>query len=375
MITYLNRVHFADGVLGAALAGELAGFGARRPFVATDPGIAAAGLLHRLTAALPKDVRPTFYDRTPANPTEAAVKEATRLFTEAGCDCLIGFGGGSPIDLAKAVGLSASHDGPLSGYMAVEGGVARIRDTMPPLIAIPTTAGTGSEVGRGAIIVLEDGRKLALVSPHLIPEAAICDPELTLGLPPALTAGTGMDAVTHCIETFIATAFNPTADAIAMDGLRRAAGAIETAVSNGGNLDARREMMIAAMHGALAFQKGLGGVHAMSHALGGLPGHALHHGTLNAVLLPFVLAFNQPVAGHRYGAVAEAMGIGGAADLPAGIEALTARLGLPTRLGQMGVDEAAIQAAAPLAEKDHTNATNPREAGAADYLAIMREAL
>lgn len=375
MITYLNRVHFADGVLDTALAAELTEYGASRPFVVTDAGIVAAGLLDRLTAALPEGAHPTIFSETPSNPTEKAVKQAAHAFTEAGCDSLIGFGGGSAIDLAKAVGLLATHDGPLSQYAAVEGGIPRIHGTMPPLIAIPTTAGTGTEVGRGAIIVLHDGRKLGFISPHLIPEAAICDPTLTLGLPPGLTAGTGMDALTHCVETYIATAYNPTADAIAIDGLRRAGGNLETAVTDGANLDARREMMVAAMHGALAFQKGLGGVHAMSHALGGLPGYALHHGTLNAVLLPFVLAFNERVVGHRYAALNDAMGLAEKADLPAAIEALTGRIGLPTRLSAMGVDEAAIEAAAPLAEKDHTNATNPRKATAADYLALMREAL
>ncbi|MEM1401427.1 MAG: iron-containing alcohol dehydrogenase, partial [Pseudomonadota bacterium] len=277
--------------------------------------------------------------------------------------------------LAKAVGLRVSHDGPLAGFAAVEGGVGRIKPVMPPMIAIPTTAGTGSEVGRGAIIVLRDGRKLGFISPYLIPEAAICDPVLTLGLPPRLTAGTGMDALTHCVETYIATADNPTADAIAIDGLRRASAHLEMATEDGTNRTARREMMVAAMHGALAFQKGLGGVHAMSHALGGLAGYHLHHGTLNAVLLPFVLQFNAPVVGHRYDDLRAAMGLSEAADLPMAIEKLTERLGLPMRLGEMGVDHAAIEAAAPLAEKDHTNATNPRKATASDYLAIMEEAL
>jgi alcohol dehydrogenase class IV len=253
--------------------------------------------------------------------------------------------------------------------------VARIRDVLPPLIAIPTTAGTGSEVGRGAIIVLEDGRKLGLISPYLIPKAAICDPTLTLGLPPRLTAGTGMDALTHCVETYIATAYNPPADGIAIDGLSRASANIERAVENGRDLDARREMMAAALNGALAFQKGLGGVHAISHALGGLPGYRLHHGTLNAVLLPHILDFNAPAVGHRYTALKRAMGLPEGADLSEAIVKLNARIGLPASLSEMGVDEAAIEKAAPLAEKDHTNGTNPRRAGADDYRRIMRAAL
>lgn len=375
MITYLNRVHLGEGILAEALAAELAKLSVARPFIVTDAGLVAAGLADRLQDALPDGVTATVFDRTPANPTEAAVHDACQTYAEAGSDGLIGFGGGSALDLAKAVGLMATHEGSLSQYTAVEGGMARIRPVMPPMIAIPTTAGTGSEVGRGAIIVLDDGRKLGFLSPYLIPEAAICDPVLTLGLPPGLTAGTGMDAVTHCVETYIATALNPTADAIAIDGLTRASANIERAVEQGSDLAARQEMMIAAMHGALAFQKGLGGVHAISHALGGLPGYALHHGTLNAVLLPFILEFNAQIVGNRYAELKQAMGLTEGDDLPAKIERLTERLGLPTRLGAMGVDRAAIEAAAPLAEKDHTNATNPRQASAEDYLAIMERAL
>lgn len=375
MITYLNRVHLGEGILAEALAKEVEGLGITRPFVVTDAGLVAAGLLDQLLAALPASSTATVFDKTPANPTEAAVRDACAVFAEAAADGLIGFGGGSALDLAKTVGLMATHDGALEHYAAVAGGMARIKPIMPPMIAIPTTAGTGSEVGRGSIIVLDDGRKLGFLSPHLIPEAAICDPALTLGLPAGLTAGTGMDAVTHCVETYIATALNPTADAIAIDGLTRASAHIDRAVEQGSDIAARQEMMIAAMHGALAFQKGLGGVHAMSHALGGLAGYSLHHGTLNAVLLPYILEFNAPVVGHRYGSLKRAMGLSEADDLPAKVERLTSRLGLPTRLGQMGVDKAAIEAAAPLAEKDHTNATNPRSATAADYLELMKRAL
>ena len=243
------------------------------------------------------------------------------------------------------------------------------------MIAIPTTAGTGSEVGRGAVITFNDGRKLGLLSPYLIPNVAICDPTLTLDLPPHLTAGTGMDALTHCIETYIATAYNPPADGIALDGMRRAAANIERAVGRGSDLRARREMMAAAMNGALAFQKGLGGVHAMSHGLGAQADYALHHGTLNAILLPHMLEFNAPAVSHRYNDLKEAMGMALTVDLPDAIAALASRLGLPGRLATLGVDDRAIDQAAPLAEKDHTNGTNPRRATASDYHQLMIAAL
>ena len=241
--------------------------------------------------------------------------------------------------------------------------------------AIPTTAGTGSEVGRGTVIVLEDGRKLALLSPHLIPKVAICDPELTLGLPPALTAGTGMDAIAHCIETFLAPSINPPAEAIALDGLVRGVRHIERAYEDGSDRTARWEMMMAAMEGAMAFQKGLGAVHAMSHPLGALPGRSLHHGTLNAVLLPAVLAFNAGHVGKKYERLRELMGLDPDEDLGAWIRGLNARMGLPESLGQMGVTQADIPILAEQAERDHCNATNPRPATAQDYVQLYGDAL
>ncbi len=375
LINYLTRIHFADGVLEDALQVEIEELGVTRPLLVTDQGLVKAGLVERLQSSLPPNVAPALFNQTPSNPTEKAVHLAAELYRAHDCDGLVGFGGGSSIDLAKAVGIAVSHDGPLAGYAAIEGGLARIKNKLPSLIAIPTTAGTGSEVGRGTIIVLNDGRKLGLLSPYLIPKVAICDPTLTLCLPPKLTAATGMDALTHCIETYIATAYNPPADGIALDGLKRAASHIERAVIKGSDLAARREMMAAAMNGALAFQKGLGGVHAMSHALGGLREFDLHHGTLNAVLLPHMLDFNGPAVGHRYGDLKQAMGMPASSDLSTMIAELSQRLGLPDRLASLGLNKNAIKQAAPLAEKDHTNGTNPRRASTADYQRLMEAAL
>jgi alcohol dehydrogenase class IV len=255
LITYLTRIQFDFGAL-KLLPDEFAALGVKRPLVVTDPGIRASGLLDRVTALLSPGT-PVF-DQTPANPTEAGVLAAFALYRSQECDGVVAVGGGSSMDLAKGVRILASHPLPFPQYALVEGGVARIKPTMPPLAAIPTTAGTGSEVGRGAVIIMKDGRKLGVVSPHLIPSVAICDPELTFGLPPALTAGTGMDAIAHCIETFLAPAANPPAEAIALDGLRRATRFLERAVAEGQDREARWNMMSAAMEGAMAFQKGLG---------------------------------------------------------------------------------------------------------------------
>src|SRR5260221_4368805 len=287
LITYLTRIQFDFGAL-KLLPDELAQIGIMRPLIVSDKGVVAAGLVERVRAMLPAEMSAPVYDGTPENPTEHAVLEALRLFREHGCDGLIGLGGGSPLDLAKAVRLLATHPGPLAQYAMVEGGVGRIRPSVAPMIAIPTTAGTGSEVGRGALVTLADGPKLGLVSPRLIPDVAICDPELTLGLPRGVTAGTGMDAIAHCIETVCSPVVNPPAEAIALDGLARASRNIERVCADGGDRAARWEMMMAAMEGAMAFQKGLGAVHAMSHPLGSLQAPRLHHGTLNAIVLPAV---------------------------------------------------------------------------------------
>jgi hypothetical protein len=368
-ISYLTTVQFDFGAI-RTLGSELKRLGLERPLVVTDAGIEASGLLHRLRAELRPPLAYAIFAQTPANPTEASVRAALQRYREAGADGLIGFGGGSSVDLAKAVALAATHPAPFAQYAAVAGGAAKITAAIAPVIAIPTTAGTGSEVGRGAIIVLDDGRKLGFISPHMLPKLAICDPELTLGLPPGLTAATGMDALAHCIETFLAPAVNPPAEAIALDGLARGAAHIERATANGADREARWQMMMSAMEGAMAFQKGLGAVHSLSHPLGALP-QKLHHGTLNAVLLPEVIRFNASHVGDKLARVAAAMRLEEGADVAGAIRALNARLGLPGGLGEMGLPREELPAIAEAATKDHCHATNPRPASAADYLAIL----
>jgi 4-hydroxybutyrate dehydrogenase len=368
LIQYLTRIQFDFGAL-ELLPAELALLGVKRPFLVTDPGLSASNLFGRVVEKLPAGH--TIYDQTPANPTERAVLAALKLYREGDCDGLVALGGGSAMDLAKGVRLLATHAEPLVQYAFVENGAAKIKPTMPAMVAIPTTAGTGSEVGRGAVIIMRDGRKLGIGSPHLIPSLALCDPELTLGLPPGLTAGTGMDAIAHCIETFIAPAINPPAEAIALDGLRRATSHIERAVADGHDREARWNMMMAAMEGAMAFQKGLGAVHALSHPLGSLEDLKLHHGTLNAIFLPPVLRFNRPSIGDKWERLAAAMGLPSGADVADAVAALNARLGLPTTLRAMGVPEQVMPAMAEAATYDHCNPTNPRAAAKDDYLAML----
>ena len=368
LIYYITQVQFDFGAIALARS-ECERAGIRRPLVCTDRGVVAAGLLERLRSAL-GDLPVAVFDETPSNPTEAAVMKAVAAYRAHDADGLVALGGGSPIDLAKGVAIMATHPGMLADYATILGGSPKITPGVAPLIAIPTTAGTGSEVARGAIIILDDGRKLGFHSWHLVPRTAICDPELTFGLPPKLTAATGMDAVAHCVETFLSKAVNPPADAIAHDGLVRALKHIDRAVSQPTDRAARWNMMSASMQGAMAFQKGLGAVHSLSHALGALP-VGPHHGTLNAVLLPEVVKFNEAAVPDKVQAIADVFGVRGGAALAASIRDLNRRLGLPSGLGEMGIGPDVYDDIATNALKDHCHATNPRVASHADYVAML----
>ncbi|MFG6413513.1 iron-containing alcohol dehydrogenase [Roseateles sp. DC23W] len=372
-ILYLTRIEIEFGA-SRLLPAECERAGMRRPLVVTDAGVRAAGVLDKALAAFAAP--PAVFDRTPSNPTEAAVRLAVDQLRAQGCDGLIAIGGGSSIDLAKGVAIAATHEGPLKRWATIEGGAVDISSKVLPVIAVPTTAGTGSEVARGAILIVDDGRKLGFHNWELLPKTAICDPDLTLALPAHLTAATGMDAVAHCIETFLAPAFNPPADGIALEGLRRGWQSIERATRDGQDRQARLDMMCASVHGALAFQKGLGAVHSLSHSLGGI-NPRLHHGTLNAVFLPAVIRFNAEADSvkreQRMARLAHAMGLAGNdADAVANaIAAMNARLGLPAGLAAMGAGPELDEPIVEHALRDHCHKTNPRIASADDYRALL----
>ena len=379
-INYVTQIQIDFGAV-SLLPQECERIGMRKPLIVTDAGVKAAGVLDKAVAALGALPHAVF-DQTPSNPTEAAVRAAVQVFRAQQCDGLIAVGGGSSIDLAKGVAIAATHDGPLKTYATIEGGSPKITERVAPLIAVPTTAGTGSEVARGAIVIVDDGRKLGFHSWHLVPRAAICDPELTLGLPPLLTAATGMDAIAHCLETFMAPAVNPPADGIGLDGLERGWAHIERATRDGGDRDARWQMMSASMQGAMAFQKGLGCVHSLSHSLGGV-NPRLHHGTLNAVFLPAVVRFNAPaesmVRERRLARLAHAMGLPGCdsagTEIAEAIREMNARLGLPAGLRAMGVGPELFERVIDGAMADHCHKTNPRLATRDDYRQMLEASL
>lgn len=376
LIYYVTQIQFEFGAV-RLLKQECQRVGITRPLVVTDAGVRAAGVLQKALDAL-EGLPHAVFDQTPSNPTEAAVRAATHVYKTNGCDGLVAVGGGSAIDCAKGVAIAATHDGPLTRYATIEGGSPRITDRVAPLIAVPTTSGTGSEVARGAIIIVDDHRKLGFHSWHLVPKTAICDPELTLGLPPRLTAATGMDAIAHCMETFMSSAFNPPADGIALDGLERGWAHIERATRDGSDREARLNLMSASMQGAMAFQKGLGCVHSLSHSLGGVDPR-LHHGTLNAMFLPAVVRFNAQAPSvqkdRRLERMAHAMGLKSGGDVPEAIRDMSARLGLPSGLAAMSVERGQFDRIIEGALADHCHKTNPREASREDYVRMLEESM
>jgi hypothetical protein len=375
-IYYVTQIQFDFGAV-KLLKQECDRVGITRPLIVTDPGVKAAGVLQKALDALP-GLSAAVFDQTPSNPTEAAVRAAVEIYKANRCDGLIAVGGGSAIDCAKGVAIAATHEGPLTRYATIEGGSGLITDKAAPLIAVPTTSGTGSEVARGAIIIVDDHRKLGFHSWHIVPKAAICDPELTFGLPPKLTAATGMDAIAHCMETFMSAAINPPADGIGLDGLERGWAHIERATRNGQDREARFNLMSASMEGAMAFQKGLGCVHSLSHSLGGVDPR-LHHGTLNAMFLPAVVRFNAQAESvkkdRRLERMAHAMGLASGGDIPDAIRDMNARLDLPTGLAAMGVQRDWFEKIIDGAMADHCHKTNPRIATREDYRQMLEDSM
>lgn len=374
-LTFMTQTIFDHGA-SAQLGQVLIERGITKPLLCTDKGLVNLGMVSDLVTHVGNSAALTIFDGTPENPTQMSVEEAVALYRDAGCDGVVALGGGSSMDLAKAVALAVTHDGDLLEYTAGLGGTEKI-GTVAPLIAIPTTSGTGSEVSSGSVIIMNNGEKLILISRNLVPITAICDPSLTLGLPPILTAATGMDAMTHCIEALLSPEVNPPAEAVACDGIERGIrdGQLVKAVQDGQDKDARWHMMMAATEGAMAFSKGLGAVHSMSHACGADQTLRLHHGTLNAVILPTILDYNRSHVGDKYTRLNAAMGIAPDADPADFIRELNASIGLPANLSEMGVNADSIPALAQHSARDVCTFTNPKPCSAEDYEVLFTTAL
>lgn len=365
--SYPTRVIWGAGSL-VKLPEEVRRPGGSRVLLVTDDGVIKAGLARRAELLLDEaDLRYQLFSNLSPNPTEADVWRGVEAYRAANADCLVAIGGGGPLDVARAIRLALNHPPPLSRYDDATGGDVNVTEALPPLVCVATTAGTGSEVSRSAVVYLPDtGRKTVLFSPRLIADAAIADPELTEALPPHLTAWTGLDAFTHCLEAYVALGDHPLADALAIDGVRRAAHALPRLMDQGRDLPMRAEMMAAAIEGAMAFQKGLGAAHAIAHAVGAVV-PSVHHGLANAIALPSVCRFNVEEAHPRFARIAEAMGEPGGKDDVAladaacrRVEALCRRCGIPAKLSEVGVKREQLAELTRRALEDASHRTNPR---------------
>lgn len=373
--SFPTKIVFGVGEVGRS-GEEARALGVARALVVTDAGVRRAGLLEPVLAALSAaGVEAAVFDGVSSNPTEAEIEAGAEAYAAHGADGLVAVGGGSPIDAAKLIGVRARSARPWEELDDAQGGGQYVPGELPPVIALPTTSGTGSEVGRAAVLTVKSTqRKTVVFAPVMLPKVAILDPVLTVSMPAAVTAATGFDALTHCIEAYLALGDHPMADAIAVAGIDRVVNHLPRAVEQGGDLEARGALMKAAMMGAVAFQKGLGACHSLAHPLSSDFG--LHHGLANALCLPAVLDFNEHSALERVLHVALLLGAdavpGGAARATA---ALRSRVGLPGGLVAAGVPASALGALADKALDDACHRDNPRPCTRADLLELYRASL
>ncbi len=368
-------IYFGPGVrrdLGAFLAAR----GVQRPLYVTDKGLAGLPLFDELLAiATVAGLTPGRFGEVAGNPVESQVVAGVAAYHAHQADAIVGVGGGAALDVAKAIALMATHPGKLFDYEDEKPGARAIDQEIPYFVALPTTAGTGSEVGRSAVISDETTHvKKIIFSPRLLAQAVFADPELTLGLPPKITAATGMDALTHCIEAYLAKDYHPICDGIALEGLKLGARSLERCVRDGQDLAARGDMMMSSMMGAIAFQKGLGITHSCAHPLSTVAD--LHHGLANGVMIDYALAFNAEVADGKFRELAAAVGLEERTPQAflGWLRELKARIGIPRTLTEAGVSKAHLDRLSDLAIADACHQNNPRPCTRADFRRIYAEA-
>lgn len=362
----------------AELAEACRSQGMARPLLITDPGIAALPMIADAVAANEAAGLPTgLFSDIKGNPIGRNVEDGVRAYRDGGHDGVIAFGGGSGLDAAKAVALMAGQDRPIWDFEDVGDNWTRVNEAgVAPIVAVPTTAGTGSEVGRASVITNEQTHEKKIIfHPLMLPGVVISDPELTVGLPPHITAATGIDAFVHCFEAYCAPGYHPMAEGIALEGMRLIKEFLPRTYHNGGDVEARTHMLVAASMGATAFQKGLGGVHSIAHAVGAM--YDTHHGLTNAVLLPYVMQFNRPAIEARMDLVCRVLGL---KDVSYGavlewVMQFRADLGIPDTLAHMDVPEDRAGDVGRLAESDPSTGGNPRPMNAADMEAVFLNAV
>lgn len=370
-----TTIRFGAGVV-SELPAYLKNLQLSKPFISTDPTIAGLDFFKAIVADLSaKGFRVTVFHDIHKNPVKSDVYKGADAYDAGGCDCIIGIGGGAAIDVARAILLRINHREDLFKYDDLIGGDVYVTNDVPHFITIPTTAGTGSEVGRSAIIADDEThQKKILFSPKLLAKIVFADPELTMALPAFITAATGMDALTHNMEAFLAKNYHPICDGIALEGMRLIAHSIEKSVKNP-TIESRSDMLLASMMGAIAFQKGLGVVHSLAHPLSSLLD--THHGLANAVNLPYGMQFNSVGFEDRFVRMAKALGI--ANESSEGVVAylfdLNDRLGIPKTLSGIGVMQTHIDTLADLAFADFAHPNNPKPVSRNDFKLLYETAL
>ncbi|MEP7068852.1 MAG: iron-containing alcohol dehydrogenase [Usitatibacter sp.] len=368
-----TTIHFGAGSRKLA-AEHLKQNGVKRPLIVTDKGLAQLPILKDFAASL-DGLAVQVYAGVHGNPTKGQVDDGAKAFKAHKADAVIGFGGGAALDVAKAVAMMAVHEGDVLEYAWDHPKVRPITNALPYFIALPTTSGTGSEVGRSSVISHDETHvKKIIFNPALLARAVFADPELTVDLPAGVTAATGMDALTHNVESYLSPAYHPLCDGIALEGARIAAHAIEKAVSTPKDIAARSDMMMSSMMGAIAFQKDLGAVHSCAHALGTVVD--MHHGLANGIMIDHVMRFNADAAGEKMAELARVCGAGNTAgDFVEWLAALKARIGIPARLGGKGVNAGHVARLVEIAVADTCHQTNPRPVTAKDFERIFTQAI
>ena len=366
-------VHFDFGAI-RELGPELAARDIDRPLLITDRGLVECGIVDHVRDVLPAGLSLSVFDSIPPNPTIAGIDGALAVYQDNNCNGIIGLGGGSVLDSGKALRVVARQGGAVIDYLK---NPASIGPDVAPYITIPTTAGTGAEITFGGGIHPQTNTPaLGIRSPHVKPDLAICDPDLTLTLPPGLTAATGMDALTHCVEGYLSTNLNPPTEAIALDGIRRVVSTVERAVADGADRQARSEMLMAALQGGMSIYMGLGPMHALSMAFGDSP---LHHGTLVTVAMPAVMRFYNGLQGGKLERIAEAMNLTGDRDagkrIADAVGEINGRLGLPATVRQMGYEKTDTGRMVQAAHDSHFNATSPKRPSLDEYNVIVADVL
>jgi alcohol dehydrogenase class IV len=371
--SFPTAIRFGPGAR-KEVAQHLAAQGFRRPLLVTDRALAALPVLAEFSTYL-AGLEVAVFSGVSGNPSCSQVMAGAAAFDAHHADCIIGFGGGAALDVAKVVGVAATHGGNILEYAWDHPKARAIDRPLPYFVALPTTSGTGSEVGRSAVVSEDDTHlKRVIFSPRILARTVFADPELTLGLPPPLTAATGMDALTHNIESYLSPAYHPLCDGIALEGARIAAGALLTAVQEPANLQARGDMMMASMMGAIAFQKDLGAVHSCAHALGAVCD--LHHGLANALMIDTVLAWNHEAVPGKFDELAHVCKVsGGGGEFVPWLRALKARIGITGKLAAHGVKAGHIPRLVEVAVADICHQTNPRPCTAADFRRLFEQAM